>query len=85
MRRQLQATCTLGLTYVLLKYITLNDWNRSQSWAEHISGAIALLQLRGRQQFTSERGRQLFLLLVNQVVCQSAGTSTTLHTDTICT
>ncbi len=51
-----------------IQFITTEDWQQCRSWAAHIEGAIALLQLRGRQQFSNERGSQLFAVLRAQVV-----------------
>lgn len=39
-----------------------------KSWTKHVSGAAALLSLRGKQQLRTLIGRQLFYHLRTQVV-----------------
>ncbi len=39
-----------------------------KAWEQHIAGAAALLKLRGKQQFQTERGLRLFVSLRNQLV-----------------
>lgn len=53
---------------MLVKFITFENWDHSPAWAAHIAGAIALLQLRGEEQFNNERGGQLFVQLRSQIV-----------------
>lgn len=52
----------------LFEFITFEDWDHSRAWAAHIAGAIALLQLRGEEQFNNERGGQLFVQLRSQIL-----------------
>jgi hypothetical protein len=46
-----------------------------QSWSTHLDGALTLLQLRGRQQFNSERSGQF----LKQAAAQMVSTNTALH------
>ncbi|KAB5522151.1 hypothetical protein GE09DRAFT_1155251 [Coniochaeta sp. 2T2.1] len=52
----------------LFEFITFTNWDQSRAWAAHIKGAVALLQLRGPEQFDTERGGQLFLQLRSQML-----------------
>ncbi len=50
-----------------------------KAWEQHIAGAAALLKLRGKQQFQTERGLGLFVSLRNQLVCGQADARCDLH------
>lgn len=52
-----------------------------KAWEQHIAGAAALLKLRGKQQFQTERGVRLFVSLRNQLVCGEADARWTLHSS----
>ncbi|OIW22581.1 hypothetical protein CONLIGDRAFT_215731 [Coniochaeta ligniaria NRRL 30616] len=52
----------------LFEFITFDNWDHSQAWAAHIAGATALLQLRGQEQFKTERGGLLFVQLRSQML-----------------
>ncbi|KAH8880964.1 hypothetical protein GQ53DRAFT_812943 [Thozetella sp. PMI_491] len=60
----LKAVIVLG-TY---EFITAESPIKFNHWRAHIDGATALLRLRGKDQFTSERGRQLFFLIRAQTL-----------------
>ncbi|KAB5522947.1 hypothetical protein GE09DRAFT_1154699 [Coniochaeta sp. 2T2.1] len=62
-----EALMTVGL-FGLFEFITFASWDQSRAWAAHINGAAALLQLRGREQFDTERGGRLFLQLRSQML-----------------
>lgn len=49
---------------------TLNFRNSDQyrSWETHIKGALTLLELRGQEQFSRERGGQLYTQIRSQIV-----------------
>ena len=42
-----------------------------RSWTQHISGAVQLLHLRGKEQLQTRIGHQLFVQLRSQVVSPS--------------
>lgn len=48
--------------------ITFETWDRYRDWATHVQGATALLELRGQEQFTRERGAQLYVQIRSQIV-----------------
>jgi len=48
--------------------VTFENWDHYQGWEAHVQGATALLELRGRDQFNTERGGQLFIQLRSQIV-----------------
>jgi hypothetical protein len=56
----------LFLTY--LQTVNFKTWDRYRYWAAHVKGATALLELRGQEQFTRERGGQLYVLIRSQIV-----------------
>lgn len=58
-----------------MQFITFENSDQYRSWAAHIEGATALLQLRGQQQFNNERGEQLFIQLRSQLVSAFANIS----------
>jgi hypothetical protein len=51
-----------------MQLITCETWDQYRSWLAHIKGATALLQLRGQEQLTYERGGQLHTQLRSQLV-----------------
>lgn len=62
---------TTFVTVILLglfEFMTIENWDHYRSWAAHIKGAMALLQLRGQEQFNYERGRQLFKQLRSHIL-----------------
>jgi hypothetical protein len=59
------------------QFITLENWNHYGSWAAHLGGATALLQLQGQEQFNCERRGQLFMQLRSQIVSLSTYSSLT--------
>ncbi|ORY13038.1 hypothetical protein BCR34DRAFT_562645 [Clohesyomyces aquaticus] len=52
----------------LFEFVTIENWDHYGSWAAHIEGAAALLQLRGEEQFSYERGGQLYMQLRSQIL-----------------
>ncbi|CAP59717.1 uncharacterized protein PODANS_1_360, partial [Podospora anserina S mat+] len=60
----LMAVILLGL----YEMINFDTWDRYHSWTTHIQGATALLDLRGQEQFTRERGGQLYVQIRPQIV-----------------
>ncbi|KAF2501011.1 hypothetical protein BU16DRAFT_449975 [Lophium mytilinum] len=60
----LMAVLLLGL----FENITCSSPSSIQAWAKHVSGALAIARLRGRQQLENDLGRRLFLHLRNQVL-----------------
>ncbi|KEF56874.1 uncharacterized protein A1O9_07064 [Exophiala aquamarina CBS 119918] len=52
----------------LFETVTFDTWDHYQGWETHVQGATALLELRGRQQFNTERGGQLFIQLRSQIL-----------------
>jgi Fungal specific transcription factor domain len=53
----LAAVTLLGM----FENITYRDFGNMKSWSNHVNGAAALVQLRGRQQLNTGVGRALFL------------------------
>ncbi len=51
--------------------IAFETWDRYRDWAIHVQGATALLELRGQEQFTRERGAQLYVQIRSQIVNSS--------------
>lgn len=51
-----------------IQTVTFDSWEHYHGWETHIQGATALLELRGQEQFSSERGGQLFIQLRTQIV-----------------
>ncbi|KAK4672141.1 hypothetical protein QC763_100360 [Podospora pseudopauciseta] len=60
----LMAVILLGL----YEMINFDTWDRYHSWTTHIQGATALLDLRGQEQFTRERGGQLYVQIRPQIL-----------------
>ncbi|KAF2191228.1 hypothetical protein K469DRAFT_720220 [Zopfia rhizophila CBS 207.26] len=60
----LMAVILLGL----YETIAVESWDQFRSWTAHIKGATALLQLRGQEQFSRERGVQLYVQLRGQIM-----------------
>ncbi|KIX07330.1 uncharacterized protein Z518_01983 [Rhinocladiella mackenziei CBS 650.93] len=52
----------------LFEAVNFEHWDRYPYWAAHVKGATALLQLRGREQFTRERGGQLYIQIRSQIL-----------------
>ncbi|KAH8899899.1 hypothetical protein GQ53DRAFT_835917 [Thozetella sp. PMI_491] len=52
----------------LFEFINFENSSQYRSWNAHISGATALLQLRGQGQLDNERGRQFLMMLRSQVL-----------------
>ena len=48
--------------------LNFKTWERYQWWAAHINAALALLELRGQEQFTRQRGTQLYMQIRSQIV-----------------
>ncbi|OHE93746.1 hypothetical protein CORC01_10973 [Colletotrichum orchidophilum] len=67
-----QATADTTLMTILLLglFVTImfESWNDSHAWTTHIEGATALLQLRGKDQFTRELGIQLYIQFRQQIL-----------------
>ncbi|KAK4175490.1 hypothetical protein QBC36DRAFT_189790 [Triangularia setosa] len=60
----LMAVILLGL----YEMINFDTWDRYHNWTTHIQGATALLDLRGQEQFTRERGGQLYVQIRPQIL-----------------
>ncbi|KAK0732430.1 hypothetical protein B0T21DRAFT_384718 [Apiosordaria backusii] len=65
----LMAVILLGL----YEMINFDTWDRYHNWTTHIQGATALLDLRGQEQFTRERGGQLYVQIRPQIVWPAPG------------
>lgn len=52
-----------------LKTVNLATWDHYHDWDTHVQGAITLLAIRGSDQFSHERGGQLFMQIRSQIVC----------------
>jgi hypothetical protein len=64
-------TDTTFMAVILLgmfEVINFDTWDRYTYWAAHIQGALALLELRGKEQFTQKRGGLLFVLIRSQIL-----------------
>jgi len=48
--------------------LNFKTWERYQWWAAHINAALALLELRGQEQFTRQRGTQLYMQIRSQIL-----------------
>jgi hypothetical protein len=64
--RRLRAREPLFLTCT--QTVNFKTWDRYRQWAAHVSAAATLLELRGHEQFTRERGVQLYVLIRSQIV-----------------
>ena len=51
-----------------MQTINFDSWDSYYNWAAHVKAATALLELRGREQFTRERGVQLYTQIRSQIV-----------------
>ena len=51
-----------------IQTVNFETWDRYQYWAAHIQAATTLLELRGREQFTRERGGHLYIQIRSQIV-----------------
>lgn len=58
------------MTQILTHMQTINfeSWDSYYNWAAHVKAATALLRLRGREQFTTERGVLLYTQIRSQIV-----------------
>ncbi|KAF4892029.1 hypothetical protein CGCF415_v001707 [Colletotrichum fructicola] len=63
----LMAILLLGL-FEARQTVTFENWRDYQTWATHIEGATALLQVRGQEQFSRELGIQLYMQFRNQIL-----------------
>lgn len=52
----------------LIQTLNFDAWERYHDWAAHVQAATALLELRGQQQFTRDRGGQLYIQIRSQIV-----------------
>ncbi|KAF2260281.1 hypothetical protein CC78DRAFT_28884 [Lojkania enalia] len=62
------STLMAVILVVLFETIHFEVSDRYEYWAAHVKGAMTLLQLRGREQFATERGGQLYLLIRPQIL-----------------
>jgi hypothetical protein len=51
-----------------MQVVNFETWDRYRHWEAHIKVATALLELRGQEQFTRERGGQLYVQIRSQIV-----------------
>ncbi|KAF2814622.1 uncharacterized protein BDZ99DRAFT_181049 [Mytilinidion resinicola] len=72
LQNQQTATSDSTLMAVLLlglfENITCSSPNSIHTWAKHVSGALTIARMRGRQQLEHDLGRRLYLHLRNQVL-----------------
>jgi hypothetical protein len=52
----------------MFEMINFDTWDRYTSWATHVQGALTLLELRGKEQFSQKRGGLLFVLIRSQIL-----------------
>lgn len=60
-----------GLANCLLtcvQTVNFETWDRYRYWEAHVNAATTLLQLRGQEQFTRERGAHLYIQIRSQIV-----------------
>jgi hypothetical protein len=48
--------------------VSFQSWDRYQNWLDHVKAATALLGLRGKAQFSRQRGAQLFVQVRSQIL-----------------
>ena len=48
--------------------VNFETWDRYHHWEAHVKAATTLLELRGQEQFTRERGGQLYIQVRSQIV-----------------
>ena len=65
------ATLLAVLILVHFEAITGNDYHGDGAWSKHICGIMALLSLRGTDQFTTPGGRALFIQATTSILTQS--------------
>ncbi|KAK5221307.1 hypothetical protein LTR99_006868 [Exophiala xenobiotica] len=53
---------------MLLEMLNFKTWERYQCWTAHINAGLALLELRGPEQFTRQRGTQLYMQIRSQIL-----------------
>ncbi|KAK5464680.1 hypothetical protein LTS15_001242 [Exophiala xenobiotica] len=64
-----QALATLkGVLNDPVLMLNFKTWERYQCWAAHINAGLALLELRGQEQFTRQRGTQLYMQIRSQIL-----------------
>ena len=51
-----------------IQTVNFEIWDQYRYWAAHVKAAMALLELRGQEQFTRERGGQLYIQIRSQIV-----------------
>ena len=51
-----------------IQTINFETWDRYHYWTAHVEAATTLLELRGQEQFTRERGGQLYVQIRSQIV-----------------
>ncbi|KAJ6446989.1 fungal specific transcription factor domain-containing protein [Purpureocillium lavendulum] len=64
--RTLMAVILLGLFEA--RTLSFRNGDQYRCWETHIKGALALLELRGQEQFTRERGGQLYTQIRSQIL-----------------
>ncbi|KAK7415770.1 hypothetical protein QQX98_005683 [Neonectria punicea] len=71
---QVRADATLMAVILLGLFETVNfdTWDRYGHWDAHVKGATALLELRGKEQFTRRRGGLLYILTRSQILAACA-------------
>lgn len=52
----------------MFEVINFDTWDRYAYWAAHVQGALTLLELRGKEQFSQKRGGLLFVLIRSQIL-----------------
>ncbi|KAL1874022.1 hypothetical protein VTK73DRAFT_576 [Phialemonium thermophilum] len=64
------ADCTLGAVILLgiFEVVNFETWDRYHRWQAHLHGALALLELRGMEQFSRHLGVQLYVQIRSQVI-----------------
>jgi len=51
-----------------IQIVNFKTWDRYRYWAAHVRAAMGLLELRGQEQFTRERGGLLYIQIRSQIV-----------------
>lgn len=62
-----------GSLLICMQTVNFETWDRYHYWEAHIKAATALLELRGQEQFTRERGAQLYVQIRSQIVSPAFG------------
>ncbi|KIW18453.1 hypothetical protein PV08_02741 [Exophiala spinifera] len=53
---------------ILFEMLNFRTWQRHRFWEAHVNAALALLELRGQDQFQRQRGGQLYIQVRSQIL-----------------